>query len=845
MSSSRELSTTSKQTLDNSLETFKRTMKRQGSSAKKGLQKAGRSVSKRLGFAKKSDVSTPVSDGPVDVWIKNSSGKKPYYVNQKSGAIVQSRPVGQNVRVFKGEDLEKIPQNVTEKKELKAELNKVRAGSEDDLGPDKIGNAVILKQLRDSTLNVDKLVASNITCIDELLEAVELKEYIPIFKEEGIDLPALMLLKREHLDDMGMKMGDRIKLQRIIEGIRKVPVGTRSSKIDENKFHSGLRDMEDDEQTDLEDATPLKATVYASESDENSEGSENPDQDTDAADASDDIDFSDKEDKINSDEETEVRNLKSEKSRAHQDEKTESDPSSDEEDDPKVSKALTNKSKSDSSSDENDSISDQDVDETRILKSGKTSTHHDDMESSASSSDENDSISDPEEIKTRNLKSEKAVTKIINTDDSSSENKSKRNVSKTFANKIGSDSSVENDENASGEDIEEISILNSEKASGRHEEMGSDSFYIVDDNVSDKDTDETRDLKSAPTSTKNSDESDSSSEEENDKPNKTSDCDYTSNTKQKSKLQVITINDDMGNSESEEQSIEKSVVSSDLNEKFEEKPWDGSASGVQKVVLKVNGDSVEDADSDTDGETGDSSDCSDEFEYETDEEDEVTDDEDALIATMSQGDLMQQLAYEATQKRLRCSQPKSKGILPNVEVFNEAGADIAIRNTHLIENENIPNYSLLALPEYGGVRPSEMSLYQDGFYDESNNGKHFTIKCIMSELDTLCHQLQHRQWRAEINERQEGQLDNAHASRISSTTSSMQPTASALPIASEDERELELEIEESEDKIVEGSKVKTVKSSDEYPDDSHVHAKATKSFYEISCALQELKESQR
>lgn len=55
--------------------------------------------------------------------------------------------------------------------------------------------------------------------IDELLESLNLSCLSSIFSAEDIDLAALKLLKQQHLMDMGIKLGPRVKLMKAIESL--------------------------------------------------------------------------------------------------------------------------------------------------------------------------------------------------------------------------------------------------------------------------------------------------------------------------------------------------------------------------------------------------------------------------------------------------------------------------------------------------------------------------------------------------------------------------------------------------------------------------------------------------
>lgn len=167
-----------------------------------------------------------LSNSNTEVWISNidtSSGER-YFVNQATGDRVWSRPKGPGVVILNGASVSKLAQGHAKGDVVKTVSRMDNSNSVELLDSDKIAIHDTLKGLRDSPLNVDTLAQADVHNIEDLLKVINMSQHAEKFKEEQVTLPELLFLTDNHLEEMGFKMGERVKLMHIIRLMRAIPI---------------------------------------------------------------------------------------------------------------------------------------------------------------------------------------------------------------------------------------------------------------------------------------------------------------------------------------------------------------------------------------------------------------------------------------------------------------------------------------------------------------------------------------------------------------------------------------------------------------------------------------------
>jgi len=166
-----------------------------------------------------------IKDDDGEIWISNvdPETEEVYYIQQRTGERSLVRPI--KGVVLNGESVRKIATSHAKDgvTEAHARLtSRMSVELTDTEHEPEVSSA--LQSLRNSPLHVESLARADIHSVDDLLKALDMPDYSAKFAEEKIDLPALFFIKEDHLLEMDFKMGDRIKMLRMIRLLQGLPV---------------------------------------------------------------------------------------------------------------------------------------------------------------------------------------------------------------------------------------------------------------------------------------------------------------------------------------------------------------------------------------------------------------------------------------------------------------------------------------------------------------------------------------------------------------------------------------------------------------------------------------------
>ena len=161
-----------------------------------------------------------------EIWVANTdpeTGTK-YYTNTANGVRSWERPTGA-VSVVDGSSLETAVVNAAVAVEEAPGKN---SGSELEPRINAIQPVTLNQSLRNlrqqnAIFDAEKLANARVKTIDDILNLLGLHAKIPVFHSEGIDLAALFYVTDQSLQEVGLSLGERIKLLKVVELLREMP----------------------------------------------------------------------------------------------------------------------------------------------------------------------------------------------------------------------------------------------------------------------------------------------------------------------------------------------------------------------------------------------------------------------------------------------------------------------------------------------------------------------------------------------------------------------------------------------------------------------------------------------
>ena len=207
------------------------TRSRRGIFRRLGGRKSTR-ASAQAATAQKRDLPTYRSSGHSEneIWVANidaETGAK-YYTNTANGVRSWERPTGR-VSVVDGTSLESAVVSAAVAVEPEStETGQGTKASELEPRISAIQPVTLNKSLRDlreqnAIFDAQRLANARVKTIDDILNLLGLSAKIPVFHSEGIDLAALFYVTDQSLQELGLTLGERIKLLKVVELLREMP----------------------------------------------------------------------------------------------------------------------------------------------------------------------------------------------------------------------------------------------------------------------------------------------------------------------------------------------------------------------------------------------------------------------------------------------------------------------------------------------------------------------------------------------------------------------------------------------------------------------------------------------
>lgn len=207
------------------------TRSRRGIFRRLGGRKSTR-ASAQAETAQRRDLPTYRSSGHSEneIWVANidaETGAK-YYTNTANGVRSWERPTGR-VSVVDGTSLESAVVSAAVAVEPEStETGQGTKASELEPRISAIQPVTLNKSLRDlreqnAIFDAQRLANARVKTIDDILNLLGLSAKIPVFHSEGIDLAALFYVTDQSLQELGLTLGERIKLLKVVELLREMP----------------------------------------------------------------------------------------------------------------------------------------------------------------------------------------------------------------------------------------------------------------------------------------------------------------------------------------------------------------------------------------------------------------------------------------------------------------------------------------------------------------------------------------------------------------------------------------------------------------------------------------------